>query len=120
MDPIVAIRCRITLDSEESATINIVTGVGENRDVCVGLVEKYQDRRLADRVFDLAWTHSQVRITSYNVCYTKLLRPLNFIQIRLLRQYRNLPDPECEEGEELLKSIFLTINGIAAGLKNTG
>ena len=26
----------------------------------LGLVEKYQDRRLADRVFDLAWTHSQV------------------------------------------------------------
>jgi len=46
--------------------------------------------------------------------------PLNFIQIRLLRQYRSLPDPECQEGEELLKTIFLTINGIAAGLKNTG
>lgn len=24
------------------------------------LVEKYQDRRIADRVFDLAWTHGQV------------------------------------------------------------
>ena len=46
--------------------------------------------------------------------------PLNFIQINLLRQYRSLPDPEGKEGQELLKSIFLTINGIAAGLKNTG
>ena len=32
--------------------------MGETRDACLGLVEKYQDRRLADRVFDLAWTHS--------------------------------------------------------------
>ena len=66
LDPIVAIRYRITLDPEESATINIVSGIGETRDVCLGLVEKYQDRRLADRVFELAWTHSQVLLRQLN------------------------------------------------------
>ena len=66
LDPIVAIQYRITVDPEKSATINIVTGVGETRDVCMGLVEKYQDRRLADRVFDLAWTHSQVLLRQIN------------------------------------------------------
>ena len=66
LDPIVAIRYRITLDPEESATINIVSGIGETRDGCLGLVEKYQDRRLADRVFDLAWTHSQVLLRQLN------------------------------------------------------
>jgi len=66
LDPIVAIRHRITLDPDEPATINIVTGIGETRDICMGLVEKYQDRRLADRVFDLAWTHSQVLLRQIN------------------------------------------------------
>ncbi|MCX6635593.1 MAG: cyclic beta 1-2 glucan synthetase, partial [Acidobacteria bacterium] len=66
LDPIVAIRYRITLDPEERATINIVSGIGETRDVCLGLVGKYQDRRLADRVFDLAWTHSQVILRQLN------------------------------------------------------
>lgn len=66
LDPIVAIRYRITLDPDRSATINIVSGVGETRDVCLGLVEKYQDRRLADRVFDLAWTHGQVLLRQLN------------------------------------------------------
>ena len=66
LDPIVAIRHRITLDPDESATINIVSGIGETRDGCLGLVEKYQDRRLADRVFDLAWTHSQVVLRQLN------------------------------------------------------
>ena len=66
LDPIVAIRYRITLDPEKSATINIVTGMGETRDACLGHVEKYQDRRLADRVFDLAWTHSQVLLRQIN------------------------------------------------------
>jgi cyclic beta-1,2-glucan synthetase len=60
LDPIVAIRYRITLDPEESATINMLSGIGATRDACLGLVEKYQDRRFADRVFDLAWTHNQV------------------------------------------------------------
>jgi cellobiose phosphorylase len=66
LDPIVAIRYRITLDPEESVTINIVSGIGETRDMCMGLVEKYQDRRLADRVFELAWTHSQVLLQQIN------------------------------------------------------
>ena len=66
LDPVVAIRYRITLDPEESATIDIVSGIGENRSAAVGLVGKYQDRRLADRVFDLAWTHSQVVLRQLN------------------------------------------------------
>jgi cyclic beta-1,2-glucan synthetase len=66
LDPIVAIRCRIVLDPEKSVTINIVSGIGETREACLGLVEKYQDRRLADRVFDLAWTHSQVALRQIN------------------------------------------------------
>lgn len=66
LDPIVAIRYQITLDPEKSATINIVTGIGETRNVALRLVEKYQDRRLADRVFDLAWTHSQVLLRQIN------------------------------------------------------
>ncbi|MCR4308755.1 MAG: cyclic beta 1-2 glucan synthetase [Deltaproteobacteria bacterium] len=66
LDPIVAIRHRITLGPDEAATVNIVSGVGETRDVCMGLIEKHQDRRLADRVFDLAWTHSQVLLQQIN------------------------------------------------------
>jgi cyclic beta-1,2-glucan synthetase len=66
LDPIVAIRTRITLEPEESATINMVTGIGETREAALSLVEKYQDRRLADRVFDLAWTHGQVLLRQFN------------------------------------------------------
>ncbi|MBI1966020.1 MAG: cyclic beta 1-2 glucan synthetase, partial [Betaproteobacteria bacterium] len=66
LDPIVAIRYRITLDPEQSASIDMVSGIGETRDACLGLVGKYQDRHLADRVFDLAWTHSQVVLRQIN------------------------------------------------------
>ena len=66
LDPIVAIRCRITLNPGESVTINIVSGMTDSRDQCMGLVEKYQDPHLADRVFDLAWTHGQVVLRQLN------------------------------------------------------
>jgi phosphoenolpyruvate carboxylase len=46
--------------------------------------------------------------------------PLNFIQVELLRHLRALPDRDSEEAQAVLEVIFLTINGIAAGLKNTG
>ncbi len=59
LDPIVAIQCRIPLDPEQSATVTIVSGIGETRDACLTLIEKYQDRHLTVRVFDLASTHSQ-------------------------------------------------------------
>ncbi len=66
LDPVVAVRYRITLAAGKSVTVNIVSGVGETREACLGLLEKYQDPRLADRVFDLAWTHSQVALRQLN------------------------------------------------------
>ncbi|HSV97546.1 MAG TPA: glucoamylase family protein [Spirochaetota bacterium] len=66
LDPIVSIRHRIALGPEENRTIDIVTGIGQTREDALGLVDKYQDRHLADRVFDLAWTHSQVMLLHLN------------------------------------------------------
>jgi cellobiose phosphorylase len=66
LDPIAAIRYRITLDPDESATIDIVSGIGETRDAALSLVDKYQDRRIADRVLELAWTHAQVVLRQIN------------------------------------------------------
>jgi len=66
LDPMTAIRCRITLEPEQSACVDLVYGIGGSRDAALGLVEKYQDRRLADRVFELAWTHAQVVLRQIN------------------------------------------------------
>ncbi len=66
LDPVVSIRCRITLEPEQSASVDLVYGIGEGRDDALRLVEKYQDRRLADRVFELAWTHAQVVLRQIN------------------------------------------------------
>lgn len=66
LDPIVAIRYRITLQPEQSATIDLVTGIAASRELCLDLAGKYQDRHLAERVVELSWTHSQVMLRQLN------------------------------------------------------
>ena len=66
LDPIVAIRYAITLEPEQTVTIDMVIGMGETREGVLSLAEKYQDRRLADRVFELAWTHAHVVLRQLN------------------------------------------------------
>ncbi len=66
LDPIVSIRYRITIDAHESATVDMVFGMAETKDTCNGLIEKYQDKPLTDRAFELSWTHSQVVLRQIN------------------------------------------------------
>ena len=47
------------------------------------------------------------------------LAPLHALQVSLLARARNL-DSEAEVPPELQRALLLTINGIAAGLRNTG
>ncbi|MCA0456598.1 MAG: phosphoenolpyruvate carboxylase [Chloroflexi bacterium] len=45
--------------------------------------------------------------------------PLNFIQVDLLRQLRDLT-PDAEEYRALMRNVLATVNGISAGMKVTG
>jgi phosphoenolpyruvate carboxylase len=46
--------------------------------------------------------------------------PLNYIQVSLLRRLRFLPEQDSPTAQQITQAIFLTVNGIASGLKNTG
>jgi phosphoenolpyruvate carboxylase len=46
--------------------------------------------------------------------------PLNYIQVEMIRRLRGLEDKAGAEAEALRGVIELTINGVSAGLKNTG
>jgi len=46
--------------------------------------------------------------------------PLNYIQVEVLRRLRSLQNSDAPDAEILREAMALTINGIAAGLKNTG
>jgi phosphoenolpyruvate carboxylase len=46
--------------------------------------------------------------------------PLNYIQVEMLHRIRGLKDAESVEANAIREVIGVTINGIAAGLRNTG
>jgi cellobiose phosphorylase len=66
LDPIVSVRRQVTAGPDETVWVNVVTGVGETREAAMALAGKYHDRRLANRVFDLAMTHRQVVLRQLN------------------------------------------------------
>jgi cyclic beta-1,2-glucan synthetase len=67
LDPIVSIRCRVTIDPGETTKVNFITGIAETRDAVVELIDKYHDVRMAERVYNLAWTHNQMIMQQLNI-----------------------------------------------------
>ncbi len=59
LDPIVAIRRTLTLSPDETATVQIISGVADTREAALALLEKYCDRHFVERAFEMAWFHSQ-------------------------------------------------------------
>jgi cellobiose phosphorylase len=59
LDPIVAIRRTISVSPDESATVQIISGVADTREGALALLEKYCDRHFVERAFEMAWFQSQ-------------------------------------------------------------
>ena len=59
LDPIVAIRSTLTLPPDESASVQIISGVADTREAALALIEKYCDRHFVERAFEMAWFQSQ-------------------------------------------------------------
>ena len=66
LDPVSVIRCRLVLESEETIVIDYVAGMTHDREQCLRLMDKYDDKYLADRVFEMAWTHNQAFLHQLN------------------------------------------------------
>jgi cyclic beta-1,2-glucan synthetase len=66
LDPVASIRRTLRLEPKESATVTLVSGIAPTREEILGLVEKYQDQTIADRCFELAWTHGSIVLRHLN------------------------------------------------------
>ncbi len=66
LDPVISLRRTVVVPPHDSATVDLIVGVAESREAALALADKYQSRRMADRAFDLAWTHSQVTLHQLN------------------------------------------------------
>lgn len=60
LDPIMAIRYRISIRPYQTATADLIFGISPSRESTLALMHKYRDKNLKKRAFELSWTHSQV------------------------------------------------------------
>ena len=66
LDPIASIRRTIRIEPKANATVTLVSGIAPTQGEIMGLVQKYQDQTIADRCFELAWTHGLVMLRHLN------------------------------------------------------
>jgi cellobiose phosphorylase len=66
LDPVVAIRRTVRIAPKESARLTLVSGIAATHEAVIGLIEKYQDQTIADRCFELAWTHGLIVLRHLN------------------------------------------------------
>ena len=65
-----------------------------------------------DLLDEAPWLQRSIRVRNPYV------DPMNYVQVALLRRLRDHPDEA--EAEEMRDAVRLSVNGIAAGLRNTG
>jgi phosphoenolpyruvate carboxylase len=58
------------------------------------------------------WLQHSIRVRN------PYIDPMNYVQVALLRRLRGVPDGA--EAEALREAVLLSLNGVAAGLRNTG
>ncbi|WP_369699984.1 GH36-type glycosyl hydrolase domain-containing protein [Serratia sp. M24T3] len=66
LDPIMAIRQRVELKPGTPLVIDLVYGISSHREQSLQMMEKYRDHNIADRVFTIARSHSQVALRQIN------------------------------------------------------
>ena len=60
LDPVVSIQYAVSIAPGDVIVVDMITGIAPTVEGCQGLIDKYQDRHMRDRAFELSWTHSQV------------------------------------------------------------
>ncbi|MDY0003453.1 MAG: glucoamylase family protein, partial [Polyangia bacterium] len=74
LDPCVALRREVALGANHTAQFDLVIGAAPNREAAIALISKYQDHRMADRVFEVAATHNRAVLSHLDVSELDALR----------------------------------------------
>ena len=92
----------------------------DREQVFPALLEEYRRSEAAicrltgqrDLLDEAPWLQRSIRVRN------PYIDPMNYVQVALLRRLRR--EPGATEAEEIRDAVRLSVNGIAAGLRNTG
>ncbi|MBL4936179.1 cyclic beta 1-2 glucan synthetase [Clostridium sp. YIM B02515] len=99
LDPIISIRRRIKIKSGETIKIAFITAVTDSKEEAIETARKYSEMSNVNRVFEIAWTQTQVEMKYLNIksaqanLYQHMSSKILFLNSSLRKR------------EELIKSI---------------
>lgn len=67
LDPAISLRRTVIIPPNAEITVCVLLGMAETHEAALALADKYQDSRMTDRAFELAWTHSQIALHRLNI-----------------------------------------------------
>lgn len=106
LDPIMSLRQRVQLLPGQTARIAFSVGIAGSREDVIRLAEKYRDPTTVSRVFELAWTHSQMELRHLN------LSPARANEILSLGGHLLYLSPTRHEQAEILRQNKLGQSGL--------
>jgi cellobiose phosphorylase len=62
LDPIMSMRRRVRIKPGESCRLTFTTGLCDSREACIELARKYKEAQNINRVFEMAWSQSQLEL----------------------------------------------------------
>ena len=89
LDPVAAIRCRLSLAPGETTTIDLITGIGETREACLALADRCRERTFVDRALDAATERARATLRAIGVsdadaqCFRRLASSIIYANARL-------------------------------------
>ena len=116
----------VCLKADMHVAENYLELVTENKNEAVELFDLIRSEYQKTRKVLLEITETSVLLETSSDIRNSILRrnpyidPLNLIQIQLLKQWRKQDKPDNLDPKGLQRALLLTLNGIAAGLRNTG
>jgi phosphoenolpyruvate carboxylase len=124
---------RVLLDNTEMSLLKadmeiaaIYTTLASNQEAAQHIYQDlFQEYQLTRELVLLITGHQELMGKDSVIARSVQLRnpyvdPLNYLQVEMLQRLRSLSDQESQEARAMREVVVITINGIAAGLRNTG
>lgn len=116
----------VCLKADMHVAENYLDLVGEDKELANNLFNNIKSEYTKTKKFLLDITNSSILLENSLDIRNSIIRrnpyidPLNLIQVELLQEWRDQRKPEDLDPRGIQRTLLLTLNGIAAGLRNTG
>jgi cellobiose phosphorylase len=112
LDPIFALRKKISIEAGRRVQLSFITGISGNREEALALVEKYKDLAASHRAIELAWNYAQLELRHLKIQQEEM-QLFQKLASRIVYPHRQLRATERRLHQNQLGQAGLWAQGIS-------